>query len=95
MQHFLDKDFQLEYPQLITKIKSRNYYVKMMIAWYFATALAKQYVAISPFFTQPHLDTWTHNKALQKANESTCISIEQKTYLRSLKIKRFKLNSSS
>lgn len=94
-QHFLDKDFQLEYPQLVTHIKSKEYYVKMMIAWYFATALAKQYPAILPFFTQPHLDTWTHNKALQKANESACISIEQKTYLRSLKIKRFKLNSSS
>lgn len=86
-QHFLDKDFQLEYPQLVTHIKSKEYYVKMMIAWYFATALAKQYPAILPFFAQPHLNTWTHNKALQKANESACISIEQKTYLRGLKIK--------
>lgn len=64
-----------------------EYYVNMMIAWYFATALAKQYVAVLPFIEGNKLDKWTHNKTIQKAIESYRITDEQKTYLRTLKIK--------
>jgi hypothetical protein len=58
-----------------------------MIAWYFATALAKQYEAILPYIENRRLDTWTHNKAIQKAVESYRITPEQKTYLKTLKIR--------
>lgn len=88
MQHFLDEDFDLEYPKMILSIHSEAYYVKMMIAWYFATALAKQYRAILPFLEEKSLDEWTHNKAIQKALESNRISDEQKNYLRTLKISK-------
>lgn len=86
MVHFLDEDFSPEFPNTVSKIKSDDYYVKMMIAWYFATALAKQYEKILPFFKQPVLDKWTHNKAIQKARESYRITAEQKVELNSLKI---------
>lgn len=86
MQHFLDEDFSLEYPKMILKIRSEEYYVKMMVAWYFATALAKQYDAVLPFLENKSLEKWTHNKAIQKALESYRISEEQKKYLRTLKI---------
>lgn len=86
MQHFLDGDFDLEYPQMVLNIRSEEYYVKMMIAWYFATALAKQYDAILPVLENQSLEKWTHNKTIQKALESYRISDEQKTYLRTLKI---------
>ena len=86
MVHFLDEDFSPEFPNTVSKIKSDDYYVKMMIAWYFATALAKQYENILPFFKQPVLDKWTHNKAIQKARESYRITAEQKVELNSLKI---------
>ena len=86
MQHFLDEDFKLEYPRMISAIRSEEYYINMMIAWYFATALAKQYEAVFPFLEEKHLDKWTHNKAIQKALESYRISEEQKRYLRTLKI---------
>lgn len=86
MVHFLDEDFSPEFPNTVSKIKSDDYYVKMMIAWYFATALAKQYENILPFFKQPVLDKWTHNKAIQKARESYRITVEQKVELNSLKI---------
>ena len=86
MQHFLDEDFSLEFPKMILKIRSEEYYVKMMIAWYFATALAKQYDALLPFLENKSLEKWTHNKAIQKALESYRISAEQKKYLRTLKV---------
>ena len=60
----------------------------MMRAWYFATALAKQYDSIIPFIEEKKLDVWTHNKAIQKSIESYRITLEQKEYLRTLKIKR-------
>ena len=87
MEHFLDEDFDLAYPKMVAKIRSKEYYVNMMIAWYFATALAKQYDAILPFIEEKKLDVWTHNKTIQKAIESYRITPEQKEYLRSLKIK--------
>ena len=88
MQHFLDKDFDPAYPRMVAGIRSEEYYVNMMIAWYFATALAKQYEAVLPFIEKQRLDVWTHNKAIQKSLESSRISPEQKEYLRRLKRKK-------
>ena len=87
MSHFLDEDFDIKYPKIVAKIRSDEYYINMMIAWYFATALAKQYDAIIPFIEKKKLDPWTHNKTIQKAVESYRITPEQKEYLKSLKIK--------
>ena len=87
MVHFLGENFSPKYPLVISKIKSDEYYVNMMIAWYFATALAMQYEAILPYFKRQILDKWTHNKAIQKAIESYRITPEQKEELRKLKIK--------
>jgi len=87
MQHFLDDDFDMSYPEMVAKIRSDEYYINMMIAWYFATALAKQYDSILPFIEEKRLSVWTHNKAIQKSVESYRITDEQKTYLRRLKIK--------
>lgn len=86
MQHFLDEDFDLAYPEMVSLIRSQEYYINMMTAWYFATALAKQYEAVLPFIEGKKLDAWTHNKAIQKSVESSRITPEQKEYLKSLKI---------
>ena len=88
MEHFLDEDFDILYPETVSKIRSGEYYINMMIAWYFATALAKQYESVIPFIENNSLDIWTHNKAIQKAIESYRITDEQKAYLRELKIKK-------
>lgn len=88
MEHFLDEDFDPAYPEMIAKIRSDEYYVNMMVAWYFATALAKQYKAVIPYIEDQRLDVWTHNKAIQKSVESNRITPEQKVYLKSLKIKK-------
>ena len=85
MQHFLDEDFDPEYPEMVAGVRSEEYYVNMMRAWYFATALAKQYEKILPFIEEDRLDVWTHNKTIQKAVESFRIKPEQKEYLRGLK----------
>ncbi len=87
MQHYLDDDFDPTYPDMVASIRSDEYYVNMMIAWYFATALAKQYDTILPYIKDKRLDTWTHNRTIQKAVESYRITPEQKTYLKTLKIK--------
>ncbi|MBR1422434.1 MAG: DNA alkylation repair protein [Ruminococcus sp.] len=87
MSHFLDNDFDKRYLDAVCGIKSEEYYMKMMIAWYIATALAKQYESTLPYLTEHRLDKWTHNKAIQKAVESRRITDEQKTYLKTLKIK--------
>ena len=73
---------------MVAEIRSEEYYVNMMIAWYFATALAKQYESILPYIEQKRLDDWTHNKAIQKSIESRRITDERKAYLRSLKVTR-------
>ena len=86
MEHFLGEDFSAEYPERVAKIKSEEYYIRMMQAWYFATALAKQYDEILPFIENKKLEKWTHNKAIQKAIESYRITEEQKKYLRTLKM---------
>ena len=88
MEHFLDDDYDPCYPEMVAKIRSEEYYVNMMIAWYFATALAKQYESILPFIEEKKLDDWTHNKAIQKSVESRRITAEQKAYLKSLKVVR-------
>ena len=87
MEHFLDEDFDPAYPEMVAEIRSEKYYINMMTAWYFATALAKQYEKVLPFIENKKLDTWTHNKAIQKAVESYRITDEQKTYLKGLKVK--------
>lgn len=88
MQHFLDEDFSAEYPQMVSRIRSEEYYVNMMVAWYFATALAKQYDAVLPFLEERRLEPWTHNKTIQKALESARPDDGQKQYLRSLKLSK-------
>lgn len=87
MSHYLDAEFKAEYLEIPASVKSDEYYVNMMIAWYFATALAKQYDAALPYIENARLDKWTHNKAIQKAVESYRITSEQKAYLKTLKIK--------
>jgi Predicted DNA alkylation repair enzyme len=87
MSHYLEDAFLPETLELVAGIRSEEYYVNMMIAWYFATALAKQPHDAMPFIEKRRLGTWTHNKAIQKAVESLRISNETKTYLRRLKVK--------
>ena len=87
MEHFLDDEFDIVYTDMVADVHSEEYYINMMIAWYFATALAKQYDAIVPYLLEQRLDTWTHNKTIQKAVESYRITPEQKKYLKTLKIK--------
>lgn len=85
MKYYLDEDFKEEYLDLPAEIKSREYYVNMMIAWFFATALAKQWKTVIPYIEQNRLDLWVHNKTIQKARESYRISSEQKVFLNNLK----------
>lgn len=87
MSHFLDEDFREEYLRLVSDKRSEEYYVNMMIAWYFATALAKQYEAALPYLENRRLDPWVHNKTIQKAVESFRVSDEHKACLRALKIR--------
>ncbi len=87
MSHFLDDDFTPDCLALVAAIHSEEYYINMMNAWYFATALAKQYDSTIPYLEQKRLDPWVHNKTIQKAIESRRISAETKLYLRTLKIK--------
>lgn len=85
LKFYLDEEFDREYLELVTLVRSEEYYVKMMVAWYFATALAKQYEAALPYLQEERLDLWCHNKTIQKAVESYRITAEQKDYLKSLK----------
>jgi 3-methyladenine DNA glycosylase AlkD len=87
MEHFLDEDYDPSYPEIVCNIRSEEYYVNMMMAWYFATALAKQYDSVIHYIEDNRLDVWTHNKTIQKSVESYRISDEQKAYLKSLKRK--------
>ena len=87
MQHFLDGRFRPEYADLAASLRSEEYYVKMMVAWYFATALAKQYELILPYLESGRLDTWTRRKTIQKALESFRIPDDRKEYLRTLRRK--------
>lgn len=85
---YLDEAFEPKHLDWVTEVQSNKYYVNMMIAWYFATALAKQYEAALPYLQARRLDPWTHNKAIQKAMESYRVTEERKIYLRTLKVKK-------
>lgn len=85
MRWYLDEKFTPDDLQTVASVRSEEYYVNMMVAWYFATALAKQYDATLPYLQTPHLPQWTHNKAIQKALESHRITPDQKQELRKLK----------
>lgn len=87
MQHYLDEDFREEYLTRVAALRSGEYYVNMMIAWYFATALAKRYDETLPYIEQHRLEPWTHNKAIQKAVESYRVPDAAKEYLRTLRRK--------
>ena len=85
MSLYLDEDFKPEYLELAASVRSEEYYVNMMMAWYFATALAKQWEATVPYIEQRKLPQWVHRKTIQKAVESYRITSEQKTYLKSFR----------
>ena len=87
MDHFLDEAFDLAFLALVAGVQSEDYYVKMMVAWYFATALAKRYDETIPFIEGKRLSPWTHNKTIQKAIESYRVFPERKNYLKGLKVK--------
>lgn len=86
MSHFIDDDFKPEYLEIPLSVNSEEYYVKMMVAWFFATALAKQWDETIKYIEDNRLDIWTHNKTIQKARESRRITPEKKEYLKSLKV---------
>ncbi len=86
MNHYLGENFDPVYPEWVSELRSEEYYVNMMIAWYFATALAKQYDVVLPLLREHRLAPWTHNMAIRKAIESYRVTPEQKMYLKSLKI---------
>lgn len=85
MVYFLDDKFNVRFLELVADVKSEEYYINMMIAWYFATALAKQYGSAIPYLRENRLSEWTHNKTIQKSVESYRITDEQKVYLQSLR----------
>ena len=89
MQHFLDKNFAPEYLEKVAAVSSSEYYVNMMRAWYFATALAKQYKNAVIYIEENRLDDWTHNMTIRKAKESRRISAETKCYLSHFRKKTF------
>ncbi len=87
LSYFLDENFDENHLKAVSEIKSDEYYVNMMIAWYFATSLAKQYENTLPYIENQMLSSWVHNKTIQKAAESCRVSDEIKSYLKALKIK--------
>ena len=87
LSFYLDEEFDKKHLEMVAKIRSEEYYVNMMIAWYFATALAKQWDATIPYIEGKVLNKWVHNKTIQKAIESYRITKEQKEYLRTWRIK--------
>lgn len=87
MTFYLDEAFDVRFLDMVASVESDEYYINMMIAWYFATALAKQYENTVPYIEEDRLSVWVHNKTIQKAVESYRITAEQKAYLRSLKRK--------
>ena len=88
MTHFLDEDFKKEYLEIVANIHSEEYYVKMVVAWFFATALAKQWDYAVIYLENNRLDVWVHNKTIQKARESLKILEDKKGYLKGLKRKK-------
>ena len=88
MTHFLDEDFKKEYLEMVANIHSEEYYVKMVVAWFFATALVKQWDYAVIYLENNRLDVWVHNKTIQKARESLRILEDKKGYLKGLKRKK-------
>ena len=88
MRLYLDDMYRPEYADLVARVRSEEYYVNMMIAWYFATALAKQWDTVIPYLEERKLDRWVHQKTIQKAVESFRITPELKVYLKSLRYPR-------
>ena len=86
MKMFLDEHFDIKYPEMISEIRSDEYYVNMMIAWYFATALAKRYDECIGFIESYKLDKWVHNKTISKCHDSLRIPEETKKYLKTLRL---------
>ena len=93
MSHFLDDDFKPEYLEIALSGNSEDYYVRMMIAWFFATALAKEWDEAIKYIEDQRLDPWTHNKTIQKARESRRITPKEKEYLKSLRVWRISIDS--
>lgn len=87
MRHFLKEAFTPEIPELVASVRSEEYYVRMMIAWFFASALCERYDETISYITERRLDPWTHNKSIQKAIESRQVSEGTKKYLRTLRVK--------
>lgn len=87
LSYYLDEYFKKAHLKQVSDIYSEEYYVNMMIAWYFATALAKQWDATIPYLEKKKLSPWVHNKTIQKAIESYRITNQQKEYLRTLRVK--------
>ncbi|MBE7016483.1 MAG: DNA alkylation repair protein [Ruminococcaceae bacterium] len=85
MSYYLGENFSTKYADIVAEVESKEYYINMMRAWYFATALAKNYDQVLPYLENNGLDMWTHNKTIQKAIESLRIRSDQKDYLRTLK----------
>ena len=86
MSHYLDQDYKPEYLEIVAAVRSEEYYVNMMIAWFFATALAKQWDTVIPCIEEKKLEPWVHNKTIQKERESYRITPEQKEYLKGLRV---------
>ena len=86
MTHFLDEDFDEKYLDWVSGIKSDEYYINMMIAWYFQVALVKKWEYALPYIKEKRLPKWAHNKAIQKARESYRMTQEQKDLLKSLTV---------
>jgi len=87
MTHYLDENFEPAMLELAASVTGEDYYLRMMVAWYFATALSKQYENAISYLTERRLPVWVHNKTVQKATESLRISCEKKDFLRTLRIK--------
>ncbi|MBE6622588.1 MAG: DNA alkylation repair protein [Ruminococcaceae bacterium] len=84
MDHFLDEDFSESYLELAASVKSEEYYINMMISWFFATALAKRYEQTLPFIKEKRLSKFCNNKTISKACDSLRISKERKVHLKTL-----------
>lgn len=85
MQYWLDDNFDIRYADMVANIKSKEYYINMMRAWYFATAAAKQFDTVLPYFQRGKQDEWTRLRAIQKATESFRVSDKHKEILRALR----------
>ncbi len=88
MRYFLDERFEERFLEIVSSVRSEEYYVNMMVSWYFATALAKQWESAVPYLEERRLGEWVHNKTISKACESFRITEKQKQYLKTLKIKK-------